>query len=150
MAPKRRILPPVYLLAALLAMYALDRFYPLRVWISAPWSYCGVPLIVAGVVLAGLSARAFRTAGTPVIPFTPSTALVTSGFYCYTRNPMYLGMLVLLVGVALLFGSVGALWPVPLFALVIRQRFIVPEERFLEEIFGDSYRIYKERVRRWL
>lgn len=63
---------------------------------------------------------------------------------------MYLGMTLILLGGALKLGTIGALLPVPLFPLVIQNRFIIPEERFLEETFGDEYRAYCQRVRRWL
>jgi protein-S-isoprenylcysteine O-methyltransferase Ste14 len=76
--------------------------------------------------------------------------LVTSGWYRITRNPMYLGMVVVLCGVALMAGSVGAWLPLPAFIAVIHYRFIRGEERFLEEIFGQPYRDYRARVRRWI
>jgi protein-S-isoprenylcysteine O-methyltransferase Ste14 len=63
---------------------------------------------------------------------------------------MYLGMVLLLVGVALVFGSLGAFLPIPLFVAIIQHRFILGEEAFLESAFGDEYRSYRERVRRWI
>jgi protein-S-isoprenylcysteine O-methyltransferase Ste14 len=106
--------------------------------------------IVAGLAIAPIAALAFNRAGTPVIPFEPPTALLTGGLYRYTRNPMYLGMVSVLIGFALLSGSLGAGLPIPIFIWVIRKHFILGEERFLEEIFGASYKIYKSKVRRWL
>jgi protein-S-isoprenylcysteine O-methyltransferase Ste14 len=150
MEQKRRILPPVYLLLALTAMTALHCFAPLLRLIAPPWSLAGLPFIAAGVTIAAAAAFSFRRAGTPVIPFEPSTALVTAGLYRFTRNPMYLGMVSVLIGAALLFGSLGAWLPVPAFILIIRNNFILGEERFLEEIFGQQYRDYKSRVGRWL
>jgi protein-S-isoprenylcysteine O-methyltransferase Ste14 len=150
MEQKRRILPPVYLLLALAAMTALHHFAPLLQLIAPPWSAAGVGFIVVGVIIAAAAAFSFRRAGTPVIPFEPSTALVTAGLYRFTRNPMYLGMVSVLIGAALLFGSLGAWLPVPAFILIIRNNFILGEERFLEEIFGAPYLEYKARIRRWL
>lgn len=150
MEQKRRILPPVYLLLSLAAMAALHYFAPLLQLITPPWSAAGLGFIAAGVTIAAVAAFSFRRAGTPVIPFEPSTALVTGGLYRHTRNPMYLGMISVLIGSALLFGSLGAWLPVPVFILIIRNNFILGEERFLEEIFGGQYIDYKNKVGRWL
>lgn len=150
MEQKRKIIPPVYFVLTLIAMACLHQLLPIARFIAPPFSYAGVALLLLGMLLAAVSAEAFRKAGTPVIPFEKSTVLVTSGFYRYTRNPMYLGLLLLLIGAALLFGTVGALLPIPFFVWVIEARFIRGEERFLQEIFGDDYLEYKRRVRRWL
>ena len=92
----------------------------------------------------------FTRAGTPVVPFERSTTLVTGGSYRFTRNPMYLGMVLLLSGVAALLGTLSPWLVIPIFTAVIQTNFIRGEERFLEELFGDSYRAYKTRVRRWI
>jgi protein-S-isoprenylcysteine O-methyltransferase Ste14 len=146
---KRRILPPVWVLLSLVAMALLHRYLPL--WrFTAPWlAIAGVVLGVAGLAMAAISAGAFRRAGTPVIPFEPSKVLVTGGFYRYTRNPMYLGMVLLQLGVALWLGSAATLLPIVAFVAIIRWNFIAGEERFLEGIFGEPYRAYMQRVRRW-
>jgi protein-S-isoprenylcysteine O-methyltransferase Ste14 len=84
------------------------------------------------------------------VPFTQSTALVTGGIYRWTRNPMYLGMMSGLIGLAVLLGTLSAFLPIPLFVWQIRRKFVLPEEAFLEGIFGGRYLEYKARVRRWL
>jgi protein-S-isoprenylcysteine O-methyltransferase Ste14 len=76
--------------------------------------------------------------------------LVVGGFYRYTRNPMYLGMVTALLGVAILLGTLSAFLPIPIFVWIIQKQFIEGEERFLEEIFGGQYLAYKGKVRRWL
>ena len=148
-APSRRILPPVWLVIALLLTYVLDRWLPIAEIFSWPWYLAGAPLIVLGIVMAASSAGAFRRAGTPMIPFERSTTLVIRGWYRVTRNPMYLGMALVLAGTGVLQGSVGALLPLPAFIAVLHFRFILGEERFLEEIFGEEFRAYRLRVRRW-
>ena len=107
-------------------------------------------LLVLGIAIAVVNATAFRKAGTPVVPFHKSTTLVTTGFYRYTRNPMYLGMVTGLLGIAILFGSASAFLPIPVFILIIQEWFIKGEERFLEEIFGSQYVEFKKRARRWI
>lgn len=147
---KRRIIPPVYLLLTLLAIAAMHQWLPLWQWAPRPWSWAGLLPVALGLGITVTSALAFRRAETPIVPFEKSTALVTGGFYRFTRNPMYLGMVLLLAGTAILFGSLGALLPMPFFVWAITANFIRGEERFLEEIFGEEYRAYKIKVRRWL
>ncbi len=147
---KRRIVPPVYFLAALLAMTALHFWLPLARFVGPPLSYFGVVLIIAGLAIAGTAAASFAKAGTPVVPFETSTTIVKTGMYRVTRNPMYLGMFSVLLGVALLYGTLTPLLPIPAFVWVIRTRFVLPEEAFLEDLFGDEYLVYKSQVRRWL
>jgi protein-S-isoprenylcysteine O-methyltransferase Ste14 len=150
MEQKRKIIPPVYFFAALLMMWALHRWWPGMIFLTAPKSYIGIAWIVFGVAINLWSARAFTKVGTPLIPFERSTALVISGLYRHTRNPMYLGMVLILVGVWLLLGSLTAGLPILAFVCVIEFNFIRGEERFLEEIFGQKYLDYKTRVRRWV
>jgi protein-S-isoprenylcysteine O-methyltransferase Ste14 len=150
MEQKRKVIPPVYLVVALLVMAALHFLVPVARFIEPPYSYLGAIPIVGGIVMAATASSAFRRAGTPVLPFERSTALVTTGLYRVTRNPMYFGMLLILAGVALVSGSLSTLLPIPVFAWAIQRNFIVGEERFLEEIFGAQYLNYKRQVRRWL
>ena len=150
MEQKRRIVPPVYFFGSLLAMAALHHWLPIARLIAPPWSYGGTILLVLGIAMSATAAGTFRRAGTPVIPFERSTVIVTGGLFRFTRNPMYLGMVVGLVGAAILSGTLGAFIPILFFIWVIQARFIRGEERFLEELFGEQYLAYKRRVRRWL
>ena len=146
----RRVLPPVWLLLALASSFALDRWYPIARLVHAPWKHLGyVPLLI-GAVMSITAATAFRRAGTPVVPFEPSTTLVTGGWFRMTRNPMYLGLTLILFGVALIDGTVGAFLPLPVFVAILHFRFVRAEERFLEGIFGEQYRLYRTQVRRWI
>ena len=144
------MLPPIWLLLAMLASFALNRWFPIATLVPEPWSYSGIVIILLGGALSIPSAMSFKRAGTPVVPFTPSTKLVTSGWFRVTRNPMYLGMVIVFTGVAVLAGSLGAFLPLPVLIAILDVRFIRGEERFLEDIFGDEYRQYRTRVRRWI
>jgi protein-S-isoprenylcysteine O-methyltransferase Ste14 len=145
-----KILPPVYFVAALIAMYSLHRLVPGGTLIPAPYHWIGALVLLAGLVCAGRAAGRFRRVGTPVRPFERSTVLVTEGLYRYTRNPMYLGLTLMLVGIAVLLGSFSPFLLVPIFIWWIQRQFIEREEIFLEGIFGQEYLAYKTRVRRWL
>ena len=148
-APARRVLPPVWLLMALVASFALDRYSPIARLVSAPWKYLGYIPMALGAVMAITAAQAFRRASTPVVPFEHATTLVTGGWFRVTRNPMYLGLTLILFGVALIDGTLGAFLPLPVFVGILHWRFIRAEEHFLEGIFGEQYRTYRTRVRRW-
>jgi protein-S-isoprenylcysteine O-methyltransferase Ste14 len=150
MEQKRKIVPPLWLLLAVIAMTLLHFLWPIARILAPPYSYVGAVFIVAGLYIAGSSAHLFTKAGTPVVPFERSTALVTDGFYRYTRNPMYVGLTSILLGAWLLLGTLSPLFPLVAFVWIITTNFIRGEERFLEELFGDEYRNYKRRVRRWV
>jgi len=147
---KPRIFPPFWLAIALLAMFALDRWLPLAQ--LTPWFTSGIAwlLLLPGLAITLVASNGFRRAKTGIVPFSKSTALVTTGIYRYTRNPMYLGMVVFLAGLALKLGSVGAWIPIPVFITIVQRQFIRNEEIFLTAIYGESFRAYQENVRRWL
>lgn len=150
MERKRRILPPVYMAACILLAVALHFVLPIARFESISARLPGAALVVFGLFMTASAAGAFKRAGTPLIPFEPSTALVTSGWFRITRNPMYAGMVTMLVGLGLALGSAGALLPVPLFIAIVQTSFILGEERMLTEIFGQQYVDYQSRVRRWI
>ena len=145
-----RIIPPGWLLLALLVAAALQRWLPLLQLLHAPWTLLGVAPLAAGLLLAVAGVGAFRRAGTTVIPFAPSSTLVTTGVYRLTRNPMYLGLTLILAGSAWLAGSLGAFLPLPLLVGILQGGYIRAEERVLEQSFGADYVRYRSRVRRWL
>ena len=147
---KPRVLPPVWFLIALVLIGVAHRYFPVVDFIASPWRWFGALPVAIGLAMVLISAGSFAKAGTPVVPFRRSSSLVDTGFYRYTRNPMYLGMALVLGGVAMMTGVLTAWLPVPLFVLIIQRNFIEGEERFLESIFGDEYRDYCRRVRRWL
>ena len=150
MFPGKKIIPPVYFFITLLLMIVLHYFFPITVFVVPALSYSGVVLIVLGFVFVLWSAFLFGKAGTPIRPFQESKQLVRGGMYRVTRNPMYLGLSIMLVGVAIVLGSVSPFIPIPLFVCLIHNLFIVQEELMLEEHFGDDYIEYKLSVRRWL
>jgi protein-S-isoprenylcysteine O-methyltransferase Ste14 len=145
-----KVLPPVYFLGALALTALLHYVVPRAPVIPAPWHLGGVVLIGVGLFLIVSPARAFRSRGTAIKPFEQSSVLVQDGLFAFSRNPMYLGMVLVVLGVATLFrGAVPFIAPVVL-AVVLNFRFIRSEEQALEQTFGDDYRAYKARVRRWL
>ena len=131
-------------------MARLHFLVPIAQVLQPLYSYGGGLLILAGVTVVVWAARLFQRAGTAIKPFEKSSALVTDGPYKCSRNPMYLGMVVALVGVGLLLGTISPFLVVPVFAWLIQRRFIQPEEAVLGRTFGSAYAEYKRQVRRWL
>lgn len=149
------VAPPPLLLAGFLALgVALDWLLPGRLWPADPgwpwrWLVAAVP-ILAALLLVLAAERSFRAVGTDVRPWRPSTALARSGPYRFTRNPMYLALLMLLAGIAIGSDGPWLLLQVPLLALVLHHGVILREEAYLERKFGADYRRYRQAVRRWL
>jgi len=124
-----------------------------RFAVSVPFSVIiGGILIVVGLGFGIIALGLFRKARTTFHPEVPgrTTALVTDGVYAITRNPMYVGMALILFGIAVGYGSVIGVLLVLVFIGVLTAVQIVPEERALERLFGNEYLIYKHRVARWL
>ncbi|MEE4175102.1 MAG: isoprenylcysteine carboxylmethyltransferase family protein [Xanthomonadales bacterium] len=143
-------MPPLWLLLCLALAWLLDRYLPLWSPDIAALALLGRGLALVGLAMILWPVTQFLLAHTGLVPFSKATTLVTTGLYRVTRNPMYLGMALMLFGGALVFGSLGALVPIPLFLWVIQRNFILGEERFLAEAFGEAYADYRRRVRRWL
>ena len=145
------IRPPVAWALAVIAGLALDWLHPLRLM---PWS---MTLIVLGVAVFALAVAllisaviTIRRAGTHVETHLPTTRIVHSGPYRFSRNPIYLAMMIGLVGLSIAFNSLWVLVMLVPFSLVIRYGVVAREEAYLERKFGDIYRLYRSRVRRWL
>lgn len=143
-------IPPVIFLVFLLIEIGLHYWLPITRLLPSPWNLGGVVLIVAGVLIVIGPASSFSRAGTTIKPFQESSALVTTGMYRITRNPMYLGMVTVLTGVAVLTGSLGPFIGPILFVPVLNSRVIRHEEVMLEERFGEEYLAFKQSVRRWI
>jgi len=149
MRPKQP-LPPTYFWGAVLVMVALHFLCPIRRLIALPYGLIGVAPMLVGLLVNIWSSNAFNRRKTTVKPFEQSTHLITDGLYRFSRHPMYAGMVLVLVGLAVLLGSITPVVVIPAFVLVIGKKFIDTEEAALEETFGDAYREYKRRVRRWI
>lgn len=146
-------IPPaiVFLLVALL-MYVLSVAVPAATWPVPGRGFIGVFMLAWGCLLVGMGISAFRAHKTSFNPGAPASAtmLVTRGIYRRTRNPMYLGLLFVLIGWAVYLSNLVALLGLPLFVLYMNRFQIQAEERVLHEKFGNAYYTYTVMVRRWL
>ena len=142
--------PPLIAAAALLVGFGGRFVLPMGFW---PWGCAWIPATVCfavAAILAGAAAGLFWRARTTVLPHRATTALVTSGPYRLTRNPLYLSLGLLMAGGAFATNSLAVLAMLLPWAVVMRYGVIVREERYLEQKFGEDYRAYCRRVRRWL
>jgi protein-S-isoprenylcysteine O-methyltransferase Ste14 len=148
--PCSRLLPPVWFLLAIGAQLGLHYWLPIAAFIPAPWNLGGWALIVGGLSLGVAASMQFRARQTTPWPTGRPTALVTGGIYRVTRNPMYLGLVIALAGLAVVLGTATPWVIPPLFALWIQHCFIRAEEFALEKLFGQAFLEYRSRVRRWI
>jgi protein-S-isoprenylcysteine O-methyltransferase Ste14 len=145
--------PPFLYLACLVLGFALDRLLPLPLSNAEATLICstaGGALMLIGVAIIAAGARNFSRAGTPVASSQPVRALVTTGIHGRSRNPIYVGMLLLYAGIGTAARSPWVLILVLPLILILRYGVMAREEAYLERRFGDAYRDYKARVRRWL
>lgn len=145
-----KALPPTYLVITMVVMLGLHLSVPVTISITYPSNLLGSIPLVTGVALNLMADRALKIYKTTVKPFQVSTALVTTGVYRISRHPMYLGMVLILIGGALLMGSLSPFLAVVMFAALMEFIFVRAEERMLEQEFGERWRAYKQRVRRWI
>ena len=145
-----RLHPPALFMGFLMAGFLLQRLFPFKILPGGIARSAGLTLAVSGFALMMRAVRTMRAAGTPVEPYRPSTTLVTTGPYQYTRNPIYIGMTLLYAGLSTLVNAVWPLLLLPSALFLVTKGMVEKEEQYLEQRFGDRYRQYKEHVRRWL
>ena len=143
-------LPPIWLLAALVTVWVLHRGLPLLVLFGPVWRGVGFFGVAAGFGLIGWSAWWFWRKRTTIEPLHTPSALIVEGPYRLSRNPIYLGMAVILGAAIAAFGSLSPVIVLPAFVWVITQRFIAPEEALLRDLFGAEAHAYLASTRRWL
>ena len=143
--------PPIAWAVAVIAGFALDWLEPLPlVPDDLPAGLLGAVVFMLALALGIWAVDTLTRAGTNVPTNRPTTTIVESGPYRFTRNPIYLGMFGVLIGLAIAFDTPWPLVTLVPFALVIRYGVVAREEAYLERKFGQAYRDYKKRVRRWL
>jgi protein-S-isoprenylcysteine O-methyltransferase Ste14 len=145
-------LPPLIFLGFLAAATVLEAILPLPIPVAHSLAryVAGAVLAAGGFVMIAMGTRRFAAAGTNIPPTLPTTALVVDGIYRRTRNPLYLGLTLIYLGLGVAAGSLWAVGLVVPLLSVINVGVVTREERYLERKFGDAYRAYKARVRRWV
>ncbi len=147
------IKPPLLFLGALLGGTLLSYLAPIGPGLGSANTLAltvGATFILIGFALGGLALRRFRLAGTSVVPGEPTTALVATGPYRFTRNPIYIGFTLAYFGFAIVLTSMWVLLLLIPVLIILQRGVVLAEEAYLERKFGDAYRKYKARVPRWL
>ena len=139
--------PPVILLASIVLQIILLFSFPISVDLS---SLLGLLLILSGISLVFVSFRFMRKMKTTFIPDGTPEVLISSGPFKFSRNPIYLGMLTVLVGVAFLMSSLSAIIIAFVFGIIINFTWIAHEEKKLHELFSEDWENYSSKVRRWI
>jgi protein-S-isoprenylcysteine O-methyltransferase Ste14 len=142
--------PPLVFAGSLALGFLVQFFVPLHLFASPPPKWIGGVVALASAVLAKWGETVMRRAGTNIKPSQPTTAIVQTGPFRFSRNPLYISLTLFYLGVCLMF---NALWPLlllPPLLVVVQRGIIYREERYLEAKFGEEYRDYRRRVRRWL
>jgi protein-S-isoprenylcysteine O-methyltransferase Ste14 len=142
--------PPLLYVLPLVVARLLQALVPLPLMPSRIIQLVAGLLFATGLVLCIWSVGLFRRFKTSLVPVKPSAALVLSGPYKFTRNPMYLGLLCLYLAAACWLNLIWALVLAPVLIGVVQRMVIKKEEQYLEQKFGEPYRQYKARVRRWI
>lgn len=143
------LLPPSVVLITISLMVLLHRHWPAFEWMPSPAHWLGLLPMAIGIGIAQWHARLFKRVGTNIDTFGEPGTLTTDGLFGRTRNPMYLGMLICLIGVAWLLGTLSP-WLGPLgFYLLARTWYIPLEEQAMARKFGDAYMAYQRTVPRW-
>lgn len=146
----RWLIPPYLWVACLLAVGVVAWAAPEGGLFAPPWRWLGVPLVAGGLWLLLTASSVFKKRETNIHTFKDPDVLVTEGAFAYSRNPMYLGFLLVLAGAGVLASTAWALFPAVVFFLAAQFWYIPFEERSALARFGDSYLSYRQRVRRWL
>ncbi len=142
--------PPLIYQLFMLCMLALFFLLPETRVIPFPISLLGIPVFIFGVSMAVSAKKIFQASDTPLSPTATPGKLHREGYFKITRNPMYLGITIGLLGFALLLNSyLNFIFPL-LFMFLVDRFFIQAEEKLLSQVFGDEYLQYKQNVRRWI
>jgi len=145
-----KIHPPVLTVIFIAIAYILKRTIPIPFVVSSVLENIGFVLVVIGFLFGVAAFLAFRKARTTLDPHGKVSAIVTDGIYRFTRNPIYLAFLLMLIGFPLNSGNYWGSLLSPVFVIFMNSLVIEKEEAYLEKKFGDVYTSYKSRVRRWL
>lgn len=146
----KKVLPPTYLLVAIILVLLLHFTFPVATFVQNPLNLIGLFPLLIGVALNIIADRDFKRYQTTVKPYEESATLLTEGVYRYSRHPMYLGFVLILLGISLLLGSISPYVVVLIFAILMEIVFIRVEEEMLNETFQEEWRQYKSKVRKWI
>lgn len=142
--------PPMIALVLIILTLILHFTFPIRKIISFPYSLTGILLIILGLLVSVWGGKTFQKLKAPLIPGTKPTKTVTSGPFRFSRNPMYLGFVLILIGYGIILGSIIGFLAAVIFFLIMHFALIPFEEKLMKKHMGKKYLAYKSKVRRWI
>ena len=149
--PKKPIIKPPHIAFTLLFLsWIVDYLFPQFRVISGDYRYIGILILISGLSITFYSFFLFKKNKTPILPGQKPTFVVAEGPYKFTRNPMYLGVSIGLLGISIYFGNLLTFISPIIFFLAMNIFYIPREEKLMEQIFGKQYLDYKKKVRRWV
>lgn len=142
--------PPLIFLSGLILGGIVTYFYPFPMMIGGLAVILGNLLFLSGIAVIAIIYLQMKRAKTNIEPWKPTTKILDTGFYGISRNPIYLGLALIYLGISCFFNSIWFLPFLPIVLFVIHYGVILREEKYLESKFGEEYLDYKKRVRRWI
>lgn len=149
-SPKKQLIAPILVSICLAIMLLLNWSLPLMQIIHLPFSLIGLFPIVVGLTICLSAQQQFKQVDTNLYPFNDPEKLVTNGLFRHTRNPMYLGLIIFLMGVGIMLGSFSPMIIVATFFLIADRWYISYEEKRLTSVFGKVYENYQAKTPRWI
>lgn len=146
----KKLLPPSYFTFCLALTVLIHYLVPLKQIINYPYNLFGFVFFLFGGILNIWTDQLFKKNKTTVKPEEKPSVFIQTGPFKISRNPMYLGMAILLIGIGFILGSIISITGLVLFIILIQVVFIPKEEKLLKEQFGEEYETYMKRVRRWI
>ncbi len=142
--------PPLIFLILLLAAYGVQQFWPISIGSSSGIKYLGLGIVMFGIGIVILVGRSFKSAKTNIEPWKPTTNIISTGIFAYSRNPIYAAFCLVPIGIGVFLNSFWILISFIPSAVLVYTIAIRKEEVYLEKKFGEEYKHYKNKVRRWL
>ena len=142
--------PPVVYLIWMAVGFTIHYYHPMHLGDLGMLKYSGIGMVIMGGIILVHAHNIFKKAETNITPWEPTTTIITSGMYSYSRNPIYLAFNFVPIGLGIFFNNLLVLVSFIPAAIILYFISIKKEERYLEEKFGDEYLEYKKNVRRWL
>lgn len=146
----KKIIPPFLFLICILFMVAFRNLIVIKEIIPDPINYAGIVLIIIGILMTIIVRKGFEKIDTEIHTFKNPRKLVTNGLFKFSRNPIYLGFTISLIGVWVLLGTILPIMGILIFIIITNNYYIPYEEQIMEETFGNEYRKYKLKVRKWI
>lgn len=145
----QKMLPPTLLLCTIVVMIVVHFVVPGTLVIRLPYNLLGIVVLLLGLAMATYESRRFERFETTIKTFDEPGIMITDGLFRYSRNPMYLGFVIFLLGIFILLGSLTPFFSVVLFVIITDRWYIPIEEKMMEDKFGPHYRMYRAKTARW-